>query len=96
MNPARVQAKHDVDQWSNKQRRRWERKYILIGQATQGVSSTCKGGKEIFFIFWEKRLTSRKLFTGQEILFNIFWEKATKEKITEAYQTCWPSLFIFY
>ena len=34
MNPARVQAKHDVDQWSKKQRRRRERKYILIGQAT--------------------------------------------------------------
>jgi len=75
MNPARVQAKHDVDQWSKKQRRRRERKYILIGQATQGVSSTCKGGKEIFYIFWDKRLTSRKLFTGQKILFNIFWEK---------------------
>jgi len=72
MNPVRVQAKHDVDQWSKKQRRRRERKYILIGQATQGVSSTCKGGKEIFCIFWDKLLTSRKLFTGQEILFNIF------------------------
>jgi len=45
MNPARVQAKHDVDQWSNKQRRRPERKYILIGQPTQGVSSTFQGRK---------------------------------------------------
>ena len=68
MNPARVQAKHDVDQWSKKQRRQ-KRKYILIGQATQGVSFTCKGGKKIFCIFWDKRLTSGKLFTGQEILF---------------------------
>ena len=50
MNPARVQAKHDVDQWSKKQRRRRERKYILIGQATQGVSSMCKEEKEIFSI----------------------------------------------
>ena len=64
MNPARVQAKHDVDQWSKKQRRIWERKYILISQATQGVSSTCKGGKEIFYIFWDKRLRSKKLFSG--------------------------------
>ena len=32
MNPARVQAKHDVDQWSKKQRRRQERKYILIAR----------------------------------------------------------------
>ena len=96
MNPVRVQAKYDVDQWSKKQRRRRERKYILIGQATQGVSFTCKGGKKIFCIFWDKRLTSGKLFTGQEILFNIFWEKATKEKITEGYQSCWPNLLIFY
>ena len=96
MNPVRVQAKHDVDQWSKKQRRRRERKYILIGQATQGVSFTCKGGKKIFCIFWDKRLTSRKLFIGQEILFNIFWEKATKEKITKGYQSCWSNLLIFY
>ena len=33
MNPARVQAKHDVDQWSKKQRRRWERKYTFLGEA---------------------------------------------------------------
>ena len=71
MNPVRVQAKHDVDQWSKMQRTQ-KRKYILIGQATQGVTSTCKRGKEIFCIFWDKRLTSRKLFIGQEILFNIF------------------------
>jgi len=31
-NPVRVQAKHDVDQWSKKQRRRQERKYILIAR----------------------------------------------------------------
>ena len=73
MNPARVQEKHDIDQWS-KQRSRRKRKYILIGQATQGVSSTCKGEKKIFCIFWDKHLTG-KLFTGQKTLFNILWEK---------------------
>ena len=74
MNPLRVQAKHDVDQWSKKQKKETEKKYILISQATQGVSSTWKGEKKIFCIFWDKHLTG-KLFTGQKTLFNILWEK---------------------